>query len=85
MTPDFDLKRVRIIAVEQELSTLRVQYDWAMSAFKFDEAREAQKRIVTLEREQAELAKALPATPPPPPTAAIKVMIRPRRPGPRRR
>ena len=86
-----EVKRARLAAVERELSGLGARHDHAMSAFKFDEAREMQQRIAILERERAELVEALPAAtrPPPaasrpPPAASVPVMIRPRRPVSRR-
>jgi hypothetical protein len=52
--------RAQLTAVEQELARLQAQHDLAMSAFKFDEANEVQRRIAQLERERARLAADLP-------------------------
>ncbi|HXO92462.1 MAG TPA: hypothetical protein VN849_16865 [Stellaceae bacterium] len=85
MTTEMEAKRARLVAIERELSRLGSRHDLAMSAFKFDEARELQRRITVLERERAELVETLPAAPPPPTAAPMPVMIRPWRRGPRRR
>ena len=77
---EIEVKRARLAAIERELSVLGARHDLAMSAFRFDEAREVQQRITILQRERAELVKALPAATPPPPAAPVPVMIRPRRP-----
>jgi hypothetical protein len=80
MMTEIEVKRARLAAIERELSGLGARHDLAMSAFSFDEAREVQQRITILQRERAELVKALPAATPPPPAAPVPVMIRPRRP-----
>jgi len=79
-----EVKRARLAAIERELSGLGARHDLAMSAFRFDEAREVQQRNTILQRERAELVKALPAATPPPPAAPVPVMIRPQRPVSRR-
>jgi hypothetical protein len=58
---ELEEKRARLAAVERELSGLDVRHELAMSAFKFDEARDLQQRIAVLERERAALVEALPA------------------------
>jgi hypothetical protein len=50
-----------------------------MSAFKFDEARELQRRIALLERERAELTAALPVPVRLPPATPVPVFVAPRR------
>jgi len=60
MTTELEEKRARLAAVERELAGLGVRHDLAMSAFKFDEARDVQRRIAVLEREQEKLVAALP-------------------------
>jgi hypothetical protein len=76
---ELEEKRMRLAAVERELSGLGIRHDLAMSAFKFDEAREVQQQIAVLERERSELVDALP----PPPVSSPR-MVR-RRPLTRRR
>lgn len=76
---ELEAKRLRLAAVERELIGLAARHDLAMSAFKFDEAREVQDQIAVLERERAELAAALPAPAPPVPSAPVPVMVRPGR------
>src|SRR5271166_4147504 len=61
MIAELEAKRTRLAAVGRELAELGARHDLAMSAFKFDEARELQQRIAVLERERAELVDALPA------------------------
>jgi len=85
MVTEREEKRARLAAVEQKLARLGSRHDLAMSAFKFDEARELQQRIAMLERERVELAGTMPAAAPPPAAAPMPVMIRPRRPARRRR
>jgi hypothetical protein len=82
MMVELEAKRERLAVVERELAGLGVRHDLAMSAFKFDEAREVQQRIAVLERERAELVNALPAPAPPSPAPA---KMRPRRLARRRR
>ena len=74
MIAELEAKRARLAAVERELARLGDRHDLAMSAFKFDEAREVQQRIAMLERERGELVAALPAEPPP--AASAPPMIR---------
>jgi len=81
---ELEAKRARLAAVEHELAELVARHDQAMSAFKFDEAREVQQRIATLERKRAELVETLPAKAPPPRAIPAPMMIR-RRPAQRRR
>jgi hypothetical protein len=85
MTTEMEVKRARLVAIERELSRLGSRHDLAMSAFKFDEARELQRRITVLERERAELEAVLPTPAPTPPMEPVPVRIRARRPIPRRR
>ena len=82
---ELEAKRARLAAVERELARLGDRHDLAMSAFKFDEAREVQQRIAMLERERTELVDALPARAEPPPAAPAPAMVRHRRPMQRRR
>jgi hypothetical protein len=84
MIAQLEAKRARLAAVERGLAKLGTRHDLAMSSFKFDEARDVQRRIAVLERERAELVAALPAAPPPA-AAPVPVVIRSRRPMPRRR
>jgi hypothetical protein len=89
MTAEFEAKRQRLADVERELAGLGARHDLAMSAFKFDEAREVQQAIAVLERERAKLVAALPAPAPPSAELPVPVTIRrrrlTRRPRPRRR
>jgi hypothetical protein len=73
------VRRARLTTVDWELSGLGAQYDLAMSAFKFDEARELQERIDVLEQERAELAAALPTPAPPPLAAPVPIVVASRR------
>ena len=50
---ELEEKRVRLAVVERELWGLGIRHDLAMSAFKFDEAREVQQQIAVLERNGA--------------------------------
>jgi acyl transferase domain-containing protein len=79
MMAEFEAKRARLAAVERELAGLSDRHDLAMSAFKFDEAREMQQRIAVLERERGELVEALPALAEPSPVAPPPVRVRHRR------
>ena len=63
---ELEEKRARLAAVERELSGLGVRHELAMSAFKFDEARDVQQRIAVLEGERRELVDALPPPTEPP-------------------
>jgi hypothetical protein len=90
MTAELEAKRARLAAVERELAGLGSRHDLAMSAFKFDEARDVQQQIAALERERAELSDALPAPAEPPPAVSAPGMVsrrhlRQRRRRPRRR
>jgi hypothetical protein len=79
MTREVEAKRARLAAVEEELAALAARHDLAMSAFKFDEAREVQKQIAVLEGERAALAAVLPAAASPPPDAPATVSVLRRR------
>jgi hypothetical protein len=79
MSAELEAKRARLSLVERELSQLGTRHDLAMSAFRFDEARNLQQRITLLEHERAELIAVLPAPTPPPPTAPARVAVRPNR------
>jgi hypothetical protein len=80
-----EARQARLAVLKRELTELGAQHDLAMSAFKFDEARELQQRIAVLERELAELAAALPTPAPPPFGVPVPVAIRRRHPMLRRR
>jgi hypothetical protein len=71
---ELEEKRARLATVERELPRLDVRHELAMSAFKFDEARDVQQRIAALERERAALVEALP-----PRTEPAAVMPEPER------
>jgi hypothetical protein len=79
MTAGLGAKRARLAAVERELAGLGVRHDLAMSAFKFDEAREVQQQIAVLEHERGELVDALPPPAEPPPAVPPPVTARSRR------
>ena len=72
---ELEAKRARLAAVERELAGLGDRHDLAMSAFKFDEARDVQQRIAALERERGELVDALPPPADPPPAAPSSVRV----------
>jgi hypothetical protein len=76
MMAELEGQRARLAAVERELAELGVRHDLAMSAFKFDEAREAQQQIAMLERERGELVEALPPPAEPSPEAPLPVRVR---------
>ena len=76
MSAELEAKRARLSLVERELLQLATRHDLAMSAFRFDEARDLQQRIGVLERERAQLIAMLPATAPPPAEAPVKVRVR---------
>ena len=78
---ELEAKRARLAAVEHELAELVARHDQAMSAFKFDEARDMQQRIriAVLERERAELVAALPVPVRLPPATPVPVFVAPRR------
>ena len=84
MSTELEAKRTRLAALERELLQLATRHDIAMSAFRFDEARELQRRIAVLERERAALVTAPRAVAPPPQTVPVPVRVQ-RRPLPRRR
>jgi hypothetical protein len=79
MSAELEAKRARLVLVERELSQLGMRHDLAMSAFRFDEARDLQQQITLLEHERAELIAVLPAPVPPPPTAPARVAVAPSR------
>jgi hypothetical protein len=85
MMLEIEAKRLRLTAVERELARLGVRRELAMSAFKFDEARQLQQRIAVLEHERAELVAALPVPAPPPSAVPAPVTVQRRRPVRRRR
>jgi hypothetical protein len=58
---ELEEKRAHLATVERELTGLVIRHDLAMSAFKFDEAREVQQQIAVLERERGELVDSLPS------------------------
>jgi hypothetical protein len=74
-----EARHARLAAVERELAELGAQHDLAMSAFKFDEARDVQQRIAVLERERAELVAVLPVPVRQPPATPAPVFVAPRR------
>jgi hypothetical protein len=76
MNAELEAKRTRLAAVERELAELGTRHDLAMSEFKFDEAREVQRRIDVLERERGELVEVLPAPAAPPPATLAPRMVR---------
>ena len=84
MSTELEAKRTRLAALERELFQLATRHDIAMSAFRFDEAGNLQRRIAVLELERAQLVKMLPAAAPPPPAAPVPVRVQ-SRPVPRRR
>ena len=79
MSADLEARRTRLSLVERELSQLGTRHDLAMSAFRFDEARDLQQQITLLELERAELIAVLPAPAAPPPTAPARVAVGPSR------
>jgi hypothetical protein len=79
MSVELEAKRARLSLVERELLQLGRRHDLAMSAFRFDEARDLQQRIGVLEHERAELIAAVPAPAPEPPTAPARVAVVPSR------
>ena len=79
MSGELEAKRARLSLVERELSQLATRHDLAMSAFRFDEARDLQQQMTLLEHERSELIAVLPAPVPPPPTAPARVAVGPRR------
>ena len=85
MNAELEATRARLSLVERELSQLGTRHDIAMSAFRFDEARDLQRRITVLEREHAGLMATLPPTKPRSPEAPIPIRVGKRAPGQRRR
>ena len=79
MSAELEDKRARLSLLERELSQLGRRHDLAMSAFRFDEARDLQHRITLLEHERAELIPVVPAPAAPPPTAPARVAVSPSR------
>jgi hypothetical protein len=79
----FAKERRQLAAVEHEVDGLQVQYELAMSAFKFDNANALQRRIGALEAERRALAASLPspASVTDPPVGVVPTL----RPGPPRR
>ena len=75
MNAELEATRARLSLVERELLRLGTRHDLAMSAFRFDEARDLQQRITLLEHERAELIAVAPAPTPPPPTAHVRVAV----------
>jgi hypothetical protein len=75
MNAELEAKRARLSLVERELSQLGTRHDLAMSAFRFDEARDLQQRIGVLERERAELLATLPPATPRSPEAPVRVRV----------
>jgi len=75
MNAELEATRARLSLVERELSQLGTRHDLAMSAFRFDEARDLQQRIGVLERERAQLAAMLPVAARPPAEAPIRVRV----------
>jgi hypothetical protein len=78
MSGELEAKRTRLAALERELSHLGARHDVAMSAFRFEEARDLQRRIAVLDRERAELEAVLPAAAPPPPAVPVPVRVQSR-------
>jgi len=75
MNAELEATRARLSLVERELLQLGTRHDLAMSAFRFDEARDLQQRITLLEHERAELIAEVPTPAPPPPTAHVRVAV----------
>jgi len=76
MSAELETKRARLSLVERELSQLGTRHDLAMSAFRFDEARDLQQQITLLEHERTELIAEVPAAPASqPPTAHVRVAV----------
>ena len=78
MSAELEAKRARLSLVERELLQLGTRHDLAMSAFRFDEARDLQQRITFLERERGELRAMLPAAASPPAEAPVPIRVGPR-------
>jgi hypothetical protein len=75
MSAELETKRARLSLVERELSQLGMRHDLAMSAFRFDEARNLQQQITLLEHERTELIAEVPAPAPQPPAGPVAVGI----------
>ena len=75
MNAELEAKRARLSLVERELSQLGTRHDLAMSAFRFDEARDLQQRIGVLERDRDQLIAMLPAAAPSPAGAPVRVRV----------
>ena len=75
---DLATRQARLAAVNAKVARLRLRFDQAMSAYRWEEAREVGQRIGVLEREQEGLAAALPP-PEPEPTGVVPRLARPRR------
>jgi len=85
MSAELEAKRRRLAAIEHELSQVGARHDVAMSAFRFDEARELQRRITILERERVEIEAVLPAAAAPSSAAPVPVRVGSRQVGRNRR
>ena len=75
MSAELETKRARLSLVERKLLQLGTRHDLAMSAFRFDEARNLQQQITLLEHERTELIAEVPAPAPPPPTAQVRIAV----------
>ena len=72
-------KHRELATLAARLDGLRAQYDVAMNAFKFDEARQLHARIEAAEREHRQLAAGLPPPAPAAPPSPYRVSARRRR------
>ena len=75
MNAELEATHARLSLVERELLQLGTRHDLAMSAFRFDEARDLQQRIGVLERERAQLIAMLPAAAQSPAEAPARVRV----------
>ena len=75
MSAELETKRARLSLVERKLLQLGTRHDLAMSAFRFDEARNLQQQITLLEHERTELIAEVPAPAPQPPAGPVAVGI----------
>ena len=75
MSAELEATRARLSLVERELSQLGTRHDLAMSAFRFDEARDLQQRIGVLVRDRDQLIAMLPAAAPSPAEAPARVRV----------
>jgi hypothetical protein len=75
------MKATSMAKLDAELRRLAAQYEMAMSAFRFDEARAVQKAIADVRAAREENAATLPANPTTPPDeqGAAPTLLRPRR------